>query len=76
MLDDDIFDSVREVARKQSCPMREVINRALRIGLDQFGKTGASKPYTTIPRPLGLKAGLSYDNVQDLLAHLEGEEFR
>ena len=73
MLDDDIADSVRALAARLRCPMRDVINNALRAGLDQVGKVGAAKPYKTIPRPLGLKAGLSYDNVQELLEHIEGE---
>ena len=72
MLDDDIADSVRALAARLRCPMRDVINNALRAGLDQVGKQGMAKPYKTTPRPLGLRAGLSYDNIQELLEQIEG----
>ena len=76
MLDDDVADLVRALAEELRCSMRDVINQALRAGLDRVGKAGAAKPYQTIPRPLGLKEGLSYDNVQELLEQIEGEGHR
>ena len=67
MLDDDLADSIRSLCERMNCSLREGVNRALRAGINQIEKSAASKPYKTIPRPLGLKPGLSYDNVQELL---------
>ena len=74
VLDDDLADSIRSLAERMNCSMREVVNRALRAGIDQVEKPAISKPYKTVPRPLGLKPGLSYDNVQELLDQIEAEE--
>ena len=38
-------------------------------------KPPAAKPYRTKPRPLGLRRGFSYDNVGELLARAEGEDY-
>ena len=55
-------------------PFREIINSALRIGLDEILSPPAAKPYRTKPRPMGLREGLSYDDVSELLARAEGED--
>jgi hypothetical protein len=47
---------------------------ALRAGLDAVLAPPASKPYRTKPRPLGLREGLSYDNISELVALAEGED--
>ena len=56
-------------------PLKEVINAALRLGLDQVLKPPAAKPFRTQPRPLGLRRGLSYDNIAELLARAESEDY-
>ena len=33
-----------------------------------------ARPYRTQPRPLGLRQGLSYDCIADLLARAEGKQ--
>jgi len=38
-------------------------------------KPPAAKPYRTKPRALGLRRGFSYDNIGELLARAEGEEY-
>jgi len=39
-------------------------------------KRMTAKPYLTKPHPLGLKRGFSYDNIGELLARTEGEDYR
>ncbi|HNQ87189.1 MAG TPA: DUF2191 domain-containing protein [Verrucomicrobiota bacterium] len=73
-LDPDVADRARAGAAKLGKPLKEVINAALRIGLDQVLDPMAAKPYRTDPRPLGLRRGLSYDNVTELLVRGEGED--
>ena len=75
-LDEDVAQFAKALAKKSDRPFKEVINQALRFGLIQIGRAGATKPYQTVPRQMGLKEGLSIDNIQELLSRLEGEEAR
>ena len=72
-LDPDIAVKAKKGAAKLHKPFKEVINAALRIGLDEVLKPPAAKSYRTKPRPLGLRRGLNYDNIAELLARAEGE---
>ncbi len=73
-LDPDVSAKARQGAARLGKPFKEVVNMALRIGLDAVLAPPALKPYHTKPRPLGLRDGLSYDNVSDLLSVAEGED--
>ena len=75
-LDPDVAAKAKKSAAKLHKPFKEIINTALRIGLDEVLKPIAAKPYRSKPRPLGLRPGLSYDNIAELLVHAEGEEHR
>jgi hypothetical protein len=75
-LDDDVLDRARRVAGRLRAPFRHVINEALRAGLSTVEEPARARPYRTRPRDLGLKAGLSLDNIQELLAQVEGEDHR
>jgi len=74
-LDPDVAVKAKKGAAKLGKSFKEVINAALRIGLDQVLKLPAAKPYRTKSRPLGLRRGLSYDNVGELLARSEEENY-
>ena len=73
-LDPDIAAKAKEGAAKLRKPFKEVINAALRVGLDEILAPPASKPYRTKPRPMGLRRGFSYDNISELIASAEGED--
>jgi hypothetical protein len=73
-LDPDVAAKAKKGAAKLRRPFKEIINTALRIGLDEVLKPPAAKPYRTKPRPLGLRQGFSYDNIAELLARAEGED--
>lgn len=75
-LDPDVAAKAKEGAAKLGKPFKEVINAALRLGLEQVLRPPASKPYRTRARPLGLRRGLNYDNIGELLARAEGEDYR
>jgi hypothetical protein len=74
-LDEDVLDKAREVSERLHAPLPQVINEALRLGLAEVGKP-ARKPYQTIPHDMGLKGGFCLDNIQEVLAQAEGEDFR
>lgn len=73
-LDPDVAAKARRGAARLGKPFKEVVNAALRAGLDVVLAPPASKPYRTKPRPLGLREGFSYDSIADLLARAEGED--
>jgi hypothetical protein len=73
-LDPDVAAKARKGAARLGKSFKEVVNMALRIGLDAVMEPPPSKPYRTQPRPLGLRQGFSYDNISELLARIEGED--
>lgn len=75
-LDDDLLDRARESARKLQKPFRAIVNEALRAGLERIGDVSGRRPYRTVPHDMGLREGLSLDNVQELLSQLEGDDVR
>jgi hypothetical protein len=75
-LDPDVAAKAKEGAAKLGKPFKEVINAALRLGLEQVLRPPISKPYRTHARPLGQRRGLNYDNISELLARAEGEDYR
>jgi hypothetical protein len=75
-LDPDVADKIRDATRQMRQSAKTVINAALRIGLERLREEPKNKPYSTRPRPMGLRAGLAYDNIADLLASAESEDFK
>ena len=75
-LDEDVLDKARAVAGQLRVPLKTVVNEALRVGLREVEKPAKQRPYRTRPRAMGLRKGYSLDNIQELLAQAEGENFR
>ena len=73
-LDPDVAAKAKRGAIRLRKPFKEVINAALRVGLDEILAPPAAKPYVTKARPLGLRQGFSYDNISELIAAGEGED--
>ncbi len=75
-IDDDVLDRARAVAAKMRRPFRAVINDALRAGLDQVEQPARQRRYRTEPHAMGVRSGRNLDNIQELLAQIEGEDSR
>jgi len=75
-IDDDVLDRARVIAARLGTPFRFVINEALRAGLQAVEEPSQSRPFRTQPHPMGLKPGRSLDNIQELIAQMEGEQHR
>lgn len=73
-LDPDVASKAKRGAARLHKPFKEVINAALRAGLDEVLAPPAAKPYRTKPRRMGLRKGFSYDNISELIATAEGED--
>jgi hypothetical protein len=74
-LDPDVAAKAKKGAAKLRKPFKEVINAALRVGLDEILAPPAATPYRTKPRPMGLRRGFTYDNISELIAATEGEDY-
>jgi len=72
-LDPDVAAKAKKSAAKLHKPFKQIINTALRIGLDEVLKPPRARRYRTKPRTLGLRPRLNYDNISELLARAEGE---
>ena len=75
-IDSDVLERARAVSAKLGTPFKTVINEALRAGLDQVERPARCRPYRTKPHAMGLKSGRNIDDIQGLLAQIEGEDSR
>ncbi|MDQ7784900.1 MAG: DUF2191 domain-containing protein [Desulfomonilaceae bacterium] len=75
-IDDDVIERARAVAAKLGRPFRTIVNEALRAGLDHVEQPAKQRPYKTRPHAMGLRPGRNLDNIQELLAQVEGEDSR
>ncbi len=74
-LDPDVAVKAKRSAARLGKSFKVVINEALRAGLELSEKP-KSKPYRTKAFPMGLKPGYNLDNIGELLAQLEGEDYK
>ena len=75
-IDDDVLDKARMLSNKLHTSFRSVVNEALRAGLERVDKTAKSRKYRTKPHSMGIRKGYNLDNIQELLAQAEGEDYR
>jgi hypothetical protein len=75
-LDDDVVTKLKSEMRKSGCSFKETVNAILRLGLNYRRAPKPSKPFVVRARRLGLRIGLNYDNVGDLLEQVEGPRHR
>lgn len=75
-LDEDVADRTKTLADKLGKPFKNIVNQALRVGLQQIEAPTKQRRYRTKPHAMGLRKGFSLDNVQELLSQLEGDEAR
>lgn len=61
--------------RRSGKSFREAVNHFLRLGLMKSGRP-VRKKFVVVPRDLGLPPGLSYDNIENLVSAIEGEDHR
>lgn len=76
-LDDDVAAKLRARARWTGQAFRDVVNDALRRGLERASAPGPRTRFAVQARDLGrLAVGLSLDNVSALLERVEGPVHR
>jgi hypothetical protein len=76
-IDDDVAAKLQaEMRRQRSSTFKQILNDVLRRGLLVRRELTASKPFRVRARHMGKMQGLNYDNVGEMLEHLEGAEHR
>jgi hypothetical protein len=70
-LDDDVAARLEQEARRSNRSFKETVNELLRFAL-HARRRPERRPFKVEARDLGLRAGLSYDSVGDLLEAVEG----
>jgi hypothetical protein len=75
-LDSDVAHQAKQLVAKLGKPFKQVVNEALRLGLGQLQKPPKRKKYVTKPRNLGLRPGLNLDNIAELIAQVDGDDYK
>jgi hypothetical protein len=75
-LDDDVAHQLRQEARRTGQPFKDVVNQAIRTGLSAGKDRKRAKRFVVRARPLGLRPGLNYDKISDLVEQIEGSVHR
>jgi hypothetical protein len=71
-VDDDVALKLRAEVRRSGQSLKYVVNHFLRLGLSARQRPCAATPFVVKARPLGLRPGLNYDNIGEMLEQVEG----
>lgn len=70
-LDQDVWAKLRSEARRSGRPFKQVVNDFLRRAINE-GRQPPAEPFQVRARDLGIRPGLDYDNIGELIEQLEG----
>jgi hypothetical protein len=77
-LDDDVAALLEQVQAKRKASLKEVVNTALRSGLIAMSRPAEKDrtPFRTKLLPNGPRSIPNIDNVAEVLAAIEGEDYK
>ena len=75
-LDDDVVALLREEMERARLPFKQVVNRAIRLGLRVAIASEAWQPFCSLPHSFRFKSGIDQDRLNQLADELEAEAFR
>jgi len=73
-IEDDLMQALREKAHKTGSPFKEVVNKAIRAGLENVDKPRQIKPYKCRVYSLGYPPRADVDRALSLADSLESDE--
>ncbi|MCS7055072.1 MAG: ribbon-helix-helix protein, CopG family [Thermoflexales bacterium] len=71
-LDDDVAARLIELQRQTGRSFKAIVNETLRLGLEQRARRQPRPRFKVVARPLGIRPGLNYANVGELIEQIEG----
>lgn len=66
-MEPDVVRRLKEASRVRKSTFKEILNSALRRGLDQMLAKPKVKPFQTVSEDMGLFPHMNYDNIGELL---------
>ncbi len=75
-LDKVVAEQAKKLTAQLGKPFKQIVNDAMRLGLQQLGRPAKRKRYVTKPHNMGLRPGINLDNVGELLAQIEGDDYK
>lgn len=75
-IDDDVAKLVEDEVRQSGDTFKGTVNRLLRQGLMASRQREPNRSFEITPFALGLRSGLSYDRIAELLEEAEGPYHR
>ena len=75
-LDDDVAARLGREQRKRKATFKQIVNDAIRAGLDALEKPHPRKPFKLTTASLGPSLIGSLDNIEEVLSRLEGEDHK
>ena len=73
-IDDDILRRLKQAASQTGIPLREAVNRTLRLGLERLHPESVATPYRCPTFSMGFPPLPELDKALELAARLEDEE--
>jgi predicted transcriptional regulator len=76
-IEDDLAARLDDLQRREGLGFKEAVNQTLRAGLERLEMRPATIPrFKVKARKMGLRPGLNYANVGELIEQLEGADHR
>lgn len=75
-LEKDVYDRTRDFSKARGIAFKDALNELVRQGLLAEKSRRPGKPFKIKPFRMGLRPGLSYDNIEALLEYGEGPHHR
>ena len=66
-----MVERLRQESRRTGKPFKDVVNEAIRAGLDRRASSGLP-PFEVKPRAMNAKPGVDFDDIEGLIERLEG----
>ena len=75
-LEEDVAAKLQTEMRRSGKSFKQTVNDVLRLGLNAPRTLKPPRPFVVRARALGVRPGLNYDNIGELLDDLEGSAHR
>ena len=75
-LDDDVIERARAFSNSRGISLRQALNELVRAGLQAESAARPRRRFRVVPRHMGVRPGVNYDNIAGLLELGEGDFHR